>query len=929
MPVESSDPNIEKKSPQASTDRQTPATAIATGTTPQSNILNRYRSYTYNFTLSVLDKDAINDPSTSFLSANYTPKFIMAKSGGKGNNAFPNNLGAGVTANLNNTVQAAAGGGATGNGTNSTVDAIKSSNISSDQSSITDMINEFNTNSHGRFDMYIDNVEIKTAMTFSEGSNTTQVLGVSFDVFEPLSVSGFIESLQASAIASGWLSHMACVYLLKLQFSGYKDSVDISEPETEIDKGTRYIPIIFSKITVDVGQDGTRYKCTCVPPNQSMLGDAYDQLKHPVKVKGKTVGELLRNLMSSATTFQEIEDSSGKKGKFPSNTYKIEFLDDEGNVTDKSPIDKAIINEFLKDDGLYSFDDPAVTNKVNAYHAVKGITTSTTEQGEVLQSIKIEPGKTAVQFQNGANIHAIISSIIRDSQYLANKMKDMATDSKKVIDSNDMFDFWLININVKYLENDPYTNSVRKEITYTVNPWKVHYTQLPEYSTQIVDPNKVARLVNREYNYIYTGKNIDITSFKINFDSLFYTSMIPGNGNSNNIPASKGAAPDNRIDVKRNPIKGTQVINSLNGQPMIFATDKVSGVVVNNEPNSGPNNTDVYKLQARNAFRSLLKDSRFALLTGDLEIIGDPYYVVTGGIGNIKHKPGDNVAILDNGEANHQYGQLIISINFQNPLDINPLSAGGTVQFNTRKVAFQGYYRVNTVRSIFKDGMFKQVLSIGRLVGLPDSPKQTPDDPGSQFLTSPKATDQIVKDASTAIPLDKRSTSLADVISGVSQITNSISAAKAKIVGAISGITSAVSNLQSQVSNVVNSANQITAKIQGVSSSVANAGSQFGLSVSQLKNLNPQNILSLIAAVKKINSNINLSALENQGVLIPPVDKINNLPPVAPATAVADGKTINGKFYTWEEIQKIRDASAASGVPVSAYFGISSSSASG
>ena len=130
----------------------------------KNNPLDAYRSYTYIFTLAALKDSALTDPDSYRKSSDY---YIIARSGGKG-----------------------------------TTGIISPSNSSSEITSIDNAINDdklveqFNAKSPGRFDLYIDNVKIETIMPADFRTNMTVATNIEFDLFEPYSMSGFIEALQ-------------------------------------------------------------------------------------------------------------------------------------------------------------------------------------------------------------------------------------------------------------------------------------------------------------------------------------------------------------------------------------------------------------------------------------------------------------------------------------------------------------------------------------------------------------------------------------------------------------------------------------------------------------------------------------------------------------------------------------------------------------
>jgi hypothetical protein len=117
-------------------------------------------------------------------------------------------------------------------------------------------------------------------------------------------------------------------------------------------------------------------------------------------------------------------------------------------------------------------------------------------------------------------------------------------------------------------------------------------------------------------------------------------------------------------------------------------------------------------------------------LSGEIDIIGDPFYLVTGGIGNYNPvtssvKPG----ITNDNEADRFYGQVLISLTFSNPVDINEKT--GLLEFNKASSAdASGVYMVTEVVSSFKEGAFRQKLTILRIPGQIPNGYNKPTNPG-------------------------------------------------------------------------------------------------------------------------------------------------------------------------------------------------------
>jgi hypothetical protein len=96
----------------------------------------------------------------------------------------------------------------------------------------------------------------------------------------------------------------------------------------------------------------------------------------------------------------------------------------------------------------------------------------------------------------------------------------------------------------------------------------------------------------------------------------------------------------------------------------------------------------------------------------EIEIIGDPYFIVQSGQGNYTASATQYTNLNDDGSVNYQNGEVDIIINFRTPIDINQASGlynfgGGTTALMTQ---WSGLYSVTDVTSTFRDGQFKQTL---------------------------------------------------------------------------------------------------------------------------------------------------------------------------------------------------------------------------
>jgi len=699
---------------------------------PEANILNSYRSVTYNFTLAGLKKDYLKDPKKYRESE---LDLVILKSGGKGTSIISGTGPAEQDVRLSQRNDDA-------DPRDRKVQSAAQTNVDVSNNNIS-LIQGFNNRSPGRFDMFIENVEIDTLMAFTEGSGSTLPTQIKFEVIEPYSVNGFIEAMHVASIAAGYPSYLQASFVLKLEFWGYPDNGDFSEPE-KIPKTERYFPIGLTGIDVDITERGTRYRCTAVPFNERAFGEP-NVIKKPIQMSGESVAQILGDLIKNINEQVAKSDKDGKSESLGNkhDTYSIKFpkwSDTEGWTGNTNEIATSKLSEILKDNALYKMVDPATTDKPDAYKKQGSSQPTPAQQSKEPEAIKYTPGKTVVQFAENMNVHEAISSVIRDSEYTRNILKDV----KKSIDQFGMINYFMVKVEVTNLDviNET-TKKPFQNFEYVVTPYKVHYTRIPTYGQEQIDDRNLKSLSLRQYNYIYTGKNIDIINFKLNFNTLFFEAVPAAMGNNDTPAAKTGAAPTNGVVVRQNATP-TETVQK---QEVPTPPTKVEASPVQaTGGNAGQLLNDPYAILAKKMHSAII-DSKASMITGEIELLGDPFYLATGGVGNYVSTP-DSRGKTKDGEADHIFSEVLITINFRNPIDINPDT--GMMIFDPELIPFSGVYKVNKAASSFKDGTFKQRLEILRIPGQILDQDIKPSDPADANFTRPSPINQVVPDTTRA-----------------------------------------------------------------------------------------------------------------------------------------------------------------------------------
>lgn len=730
-PGEKQDKDIDRKTKKSDTPKKDPEKTefVSSG---KKNVLSSYRSYTYNFVLAALHKDIVNDPARY---RNSELDLVILRSGGKGQDGI-----ASVNWNKEEAII---------NATTNENDRLKALEDFKSRASTLRALEQFNKESPGRFDMFIDDVEIETIMAFSQQGGTTQPTSIRFEVIEPYSINGFLEALQVAAVRAGYTNYATASFLLKVQFVGYKDDVQLPDPEF-IEKSERYFVFGFNGCEVEVTERGTKYRCTGVPYNEKAYGQP-GKLKKAVKMSGDNVREILKDLMESVT---DLEIQNAKKTKAVDyDEYKIKFIRPSisgsslavSNLTwvddSEGAIAKSKLSDLGTDSVLYQMIDPSQKGqKKTNYKTTEDVAPS---GDTVKDEKKFEPKKTVTQFPENVSLHEIIAAVIRDSEYVSKLIEEIKPDS------SGMIDYFVVRTEITNKSNtDPKTKKPYQIFTYVVTPHKIHFTNIPNFESSLVSEQSLKRSTLREYYYLYTGLNTDIKNFRLNFNFLYFEA-VPQDGGNKETPGSKTAARQgNSSNVSFRPPASNS--NTSVPTPAQRTDPSATAILPPSGYNSSLPKNDPYSVLARSMHEKVLNST--SLATAEVEILGDPFFLVTGGTGNYNPPLETHLETID-GEAAHIVGQVLIAINFRNPIDIGP---GGFMIFDSNRIPFSGVFQVTTVKNTFKDGFFYQKLNLIRIPGQLIDQNLQPTDPADLVAVAPNPKDQTRNEPIPAVDFGDR-----------------------------------------------------------------------------------------------------------------------------------------------------------------------------
>jgi hypothetical protein len=907
-------------------ERKTPGTGNTTAATSSTtvygskevNVLSKYRSYTYRFTLACLTKDQLDDPKT--YNQGNKLDLVILKSGGKRQGAINGNdaIKSQITANNNllNAVEV------------SPEETDKATKNIEKLNSYSKLVADFNQYSAGRFDMFIENVQIESMAAFTQASNATLPTRLSFDVIEPYSVNGFLEALSAAAWTAGWTTYIEAPYVLLVEWIGYPDTPGISNPV--VLNENRYFTIRFNAMDMSITEKGTVYKCAAYPWNEQVHGIT-GKLIGNTSVEGDTVGEILSNLAIAFN--KQLDVNREQTNKETSQAIqlhdlidvKFDTVDSKGNrVKDTTTlIGQYDVNNEIAKSELYNSNDAR-------QYAMLDPQSQTSDKpnypdANAKNSIQISAGtdkKSQIQFSFNTDFRNIIAEVIVNSQYIRSKLKDMdGNGGKESVDANAMVDYFLIGTETEEIkQRDELRNKSLRKYIFRISPYKIHRSKFPGFAKLQQSLQDLQKISCRSYNYIYTGKNTEILDFKLEYNYLFYEAMPKASGVTDSSKTKNTAQPENVTNPTETGKQQTEATRDRR-----LAVDSAPVSTTAEDPRSsgsaGRNAVqaqgDPYQAMAENLHRALV-DPKASMILATIDIMGDPFFLVTGGIGN-QSKTDDTNSGVGPTQANHTYGQLIIDIRFQNPQDIG---SNGFIAYNPKNNSpFHGAYGVTKITSTFRDGIFKQNLELFKIAGqdTTNTIQQLETDRGiTETADSASETTNDARDKSkasvpdTGIPISafklgvvSPSSNYANIAGAFGQgpLTQAFGAvtdgagkltAGANIYGnaILGGTPSPIINFYpSQMSSKIDST---IANIQGNASSLfPNYIPDPNLRLSGLTGGAVGNAQSYLEAVSNtLPTNVDVSQIISDGLSFRNLKNLSNIPPSQPKTVAGDPEAV-------------------------------------
>lgn len=604
---------------------------------------------------------------------------------------------------------------------------------------------------YGTPEYYVNNFNMRSIISANEKTGNSNAVKFSFDVYEPYSFGLFLQSCQIAAINAGYSNYLDNTpYVLRLDIVGFNERGQ----RLGASQGSGFLNAIRPKFFVlklvsvkfDADESGSNYKIEGVPYNHQAFADSTNTMFTDIKIfpgKEGTVKEVLvsgENSLCAVLNKNEERLVAEEKIGIP-DVYEIQFPEKSSDFISNQnlPTEKRATQPATPDDiaGVTSggqvikgtsiavqtdFGNNPLGQAKFEFEQGKGGNFVFAKEGDVRDEktglitrdkMIIDPKTRAFHFAQSQSINDIIVQIVLSSDYVKRAM------DPKNITSDGFIKWFRIDVQIEFGAFDDLIGDYARKIIYRVVPFLVHHSIFSNPNTPPLGYTSLEKKICKRYDYIYTGQNVDVLKFDIQINNLFYTgaNFSPESAAPNEVNKDQQGIAANPTQAPRAGKGSDAKAQTANaGRSRNFADPGAA----KNKPKGGANTTDATQLVAESFHQAFVKGSSADMISVDLEILGDPYWIVDGGMANYFSKPvSENALITEDGTANYEGSDVYIYITWRTPTDIDETKGNYEFASAGRESPFGGIYRVVQCESVFADGMFRQKLRCIRMQGQP------------------------------------------------------------------------------------------------------------------------------------------------------------------------------------------------------------------
>jgi len=540
---------------------------------------------------------------------------------------------------------------------------------------------------------FIDGFNFLTNMPGSDSTKggNTGMAGGSFDVFEPYSLGQWFESLMSSAKLSGYNHFIQTPFIVRIDFLGWQNGTS-----TNIDGARRFIPILLQNITFKADGSGSNYTVTFMQAGDAMSLNDFNidvgsQVSFPA---GRSPLIALFNLEKAMNT-KEQELIKERKVKTLADEYQIRLVN--YNFTDTEEISWPENPEWET-----FLSDPAKLKGVGGLETdnlIFGNNTTPNSKNNKLLDARFVYNSTT---EKRLDLLTVITDVMCHTTVGTRAAQEADEDGDTI--------YFTVEKRAEFLDPegpvDPLTGKFPKKLIYTVKPFKKKLDQIKQSTTEVQMTEKTTEVIRKVYSYLYTGENDDIIDYNLEFNAAFF---LAGNHASFETLAERQSntlAKGEYTWVK--PVQGRSDVFSFLA-PGAYPTepDKKSFPAVPGGLGIDAAELSVARWVAANVTGQTNKEDdadNLYQIQLKLKILGDPYFIPTGGLGNQTYLPS---SMAWEGHEIRVYVRFRTIQDYPYPGSNLPIAPDAGIDH-----PFSGVYRALLIRNNFEEGVFTQNLTL-------------------------------------------------------------------------------------------------------------------------------------------------------------------------------------------------------------------------
>jgi hypothetical protein len=589
-----------------------------------------------------------------------------------------------------------------------------------------------NRNTYFPNDYYIENVQLRSAIT-GKGTNAAHnVNQIKMTVVEPNGIT-LIPNLSKAVEAflggaqNKRVNFASAIYLLVIRFYGYDDQGNLVQGGVNSPlSGTtgpafveKYYPITIDKIDFKVSNKLVEYDIQGTAVQQSIATGSnrgtipYNVELGGISVKDALTGPTVVTPPRSATAPPNERDSTqsatptaGVDANPPPAPPNVTAANKANTQTVRQGLVTAL-NQFqqnLVKQGIYSVADTYSVEFIGNSISDARIQVKNPDKNQLTMSVaktaadakdpakqSNDPNSRMLSVLAGTQIVQFIDKLLKNSTYVTDQalVKVSEQNGKQTPNGSPGKNVAAYKITTEALpiKYDPKRNDYAYAIKYVISPYQVQnlispYFQIPKY-----------RGVHKQYNYWFTGENTQVLSYEQTYNAL-YSAVMSGT------PGQLGGT------LIQDAIKANfQPRSNESSQGATGRTNEIGASFTDALYNPGD------------------------LANATMQIVGDPAWLQQGEVVNVPNANNFSTTPFNpDGSINFEAGQILFEILINTPGDYNLNT--GLIDPNRRETVFQTQlpgsnrqsyvYVTNECISDFNKGKFTQTLKGTLLTYLPD-----------------------------------------------------------------------------------------------------------------------------------------------------------------------------------------------------------------